>query len=209
MLHTKTVVLIYIHVHSKTNTYRIRWNIGEEFTLVNWRALANIKSAKFIDDDVIVTHPCALWRCCVRKNPQDKLVVSSVVPSLSLQRVNEGVKHSMEQEASKKKCMKYNKYSGKERAQIGKYAAENGAACAVWHLSKVLDWNVPETTAGFSWILNTRAVKITKVKSANYSFAQFSSNSPNIIPANIPSYTVYQSADGNIHNYMYDSWGRC
>ena len=56
-----------------------------------------------IDDDVIVTRPRALWRCCVRKSPQDKLVVPSVVPSLSgneLQRVNEGVKHSMEQELS-------------------------------------------------------------------------------------------------------------
>ena len=109
-----------------------------------------------IDDDVIVTRPRALWRWCVTsrgKNPQDKLVVLSVVPFLSgneLQRVNEGVKHSMEQEASKKKRMKYNEYSAKERAQIGKYAAENGTTCAVQHFSKVLDQNVPETTAGFS-----------------------------------------------------------
>ena len=65
-----------------------------------------------------------------KKNPQDKLVVLSVVPSLSgseLQRVNEGVNHSIEQEASEKKRVKYNEYSAKERAQTGKYAAENGA----------------------------------------------------------------------------------
>ena len=82
-----------------------------------------------------------------RKNPQDKLVVPSVVPSPSgndLLRVNEGVKHSMEQEASNKKGVKYNKYSAKERAQIGKYTAENGATCAVRHFSKVLDQNVSE-----------------------------------------------------------------
>ena len=97
-----------------------------------------------IDDDVIVTRPRALWRCCVRKSPQDKLVVPSVVPSLSgneLQRVNEGVKHSLKQEASQEKRVKYmyNEYSGKERARIGKYAAENGVTCAVRHFSKVLD----------------------------------------------------------------------
>ena len=67
-----------------------------------------------IDDDVIVTRPRALWRCCVRKSPQDKLVVPSVVPSLSgneLQRVNKGVKHSMEQETSEKNRVKYNEYT--------------------------------------------------------------------------------------------------
>ena len=64
--------------------------------------------------------------------------------------MNEGVKHSMEQEATDKKRMKYNKYSAKERVQIGKYAAENGATCAVRHFSKVLDRNAPETKPGFS-----------------------------------------------------------
>ena len=88
--------------------------------LANCRVFANIKSAKVyrvIDDDVIVTRPRELWRCCVRKNPPDKLVVPSVVPSLSgneLLRVNEGVKHSMEQEATKKKRVKYNEYSARE-----------------------------------------------------------------------------------------------
>ena len=85
-----------------------------------------------------------------RKNPHNKLVVLSVVPSLSgnkVQRVNEGVKHSMKQEASDKKCVKYNEYSAKERAQISKYAAEDRATCGVRHFSKVLDRNVLETTA--------------------------------------------------------------
>ena len=105
-----------------------------------------------IDDDVIVIRPRALWWCCIRKNPQDKIVVTSVISSLSgneLQRVNIGVKQSMEQEAFAKMRVKYNEYSAKERAQIGEYAAENEATCAVRHFSKVLDRNVPETTAGF------------------------------------------------------------
>ena len=63
--------------------------------------------------------------------------------------MKEGVKHSIEQEASETKRVKYNEYSAKERAQIGKYAAENGATCAVPHFPKVLDRNVPETTPGF------------------------------------------------------------
>ena len=41
----------------------------------------------------------------------------------------------------------YNVYTAKERAQIGKYAAENGPASAVRHFSKVLGRNLPETTA--------------------------------------------------------------
>ena len=41
----------------------------------------------------------------------------------------------------------YNVYTAKERAQIGKYAAENGPAAAVMHFSKALSRNLPETTA--------------------------------------------------------------
>ena len=42
---------------------------------------------------------------------------------------------------------KYNVYSAEERAQMGKYAAENGPTRASKHFSKLLNKNVPEPTA--------------------------------------------------------------
>ena len=68
-----------------------------------------------------------------RKNQEPDL--PSVVPSLSpkeVEKVNECVNRAKDWEqeedstSEKTKRVKYNDYSAKERAQIGKYAAENG-----------------------------------------------------------------------------------
>ena len=42
---------------------------------------------------------------------------------------------------------KYNDYTPEERAAIGMYAAENGPGRACKHFTKVLEKNVPESTA--------------------------------------------------------------
>ena len=44
-------------------------------------------------------------------------------------------------------CGKYNDYTSEERAAIGMYAAENGPKRACKHFTKVLEKNVPESTA--------------------------------------------------------------
>jgi len=43
--------------------------------------------------------------------------------------------------------LKYNTYTPGQRAEVGKYAAENGNASAARHFSKVLDFKVSESTA--------------------------------------------------------------
>ena len=43
--------------------------------------------------------------------------------------------------------LKYNTYTPEQRAEIGKYAAENGNTSAARHFSKVLDFKVSESTA--------------------------------------------------------------
>ena len=48
---------------------------------------------------------------------------------------------------NKKWRHQYNKYSAKERADIGKYVAENGTTNACKHFTKMLDKTVPESTA--------------------------------------------------------------
>ena len=71
------------------------------------------------------------------------------VSSLSakdVQRVNEDVKRAKLEKPEKGRGQ-YNIYTAKKRAQIGKYAAENGPASAVRHFSKILGRNLPETTA--------------------------------------------------------------
>ena len=80
-----------------------------------------------------------------RKNPED---LTTAVPSLSakeVEKVNESVKKERESVSAKR--VKYNDYSASERAQIGKYAAENGPTRAVQHFSKTLSMKIPETTA--------------------------------------------------------------
>ena len=64
-----------------------------------------------------------------------------------MEKVNEGGKSSTE-EGSTRKRVKYNKnYSATDSARIGQYAAENGLARAVRHISMVVDKKAPETTA--------------------------------------------------------------
>ena len=62
--------------------------------------------------------------------------------------VNASVKCSLlEDSESSRSRGKYNDYTSKERALIGKYAAENGPAKATRHFSQLLGRKVPETTA--------------------------------------------------------------
>ena len=109
-----------------------------------------------IDDDVIVTRPRAL-ECAMamlhyfeRKSPQEKLVVSSVVSSLSGKRAPISERRCEAPNETGSLREKAREVHLARRAQIGIYAAENEATCVVRHLSKVLDRNVPETTAGSS-----------------------------------------------------------
>lgn len=70
-------------------------------------------------------------------------------PSLTEKEVKEataGIRQALKDAESKGRG-KYNQYTAKERAQIGKYAAEHGPARAVRHCSKLLGRQVPETTA--------------------------------------------------------------
>ena len=57
-----------------------------------------------------------------------------------------GIRQALK-DAESKGCGKYNDFTVKERAQIGKYATEHGPARAVRHCSKLLGRQVPETTA--------------------------------------------------------------
>ena len=90
----------------------------------------------------------AIYRYLKRKLPEDRTLPTEV-PSLSakdVERVNNDIKRA-KLETPEKGRGQYNVYTAKEKAQIGKYAAENGAASAVRHFSKVLSRNLPETTA--------------------------------------------------------------
>ena len=64
---------------------------------------------------------------------------------------NKEVKRALAAEDSGEKVVtrrgKYNSYTPKERAQIGKYALENGNSRAARHFSKVLDRQIRESTA--------------------------------------------------------------
>lgn len=135
------------------------------------------------------TRNMAMFRYLKRERP----ACPAKVPSLSeeeVHRVNEDVKRTMEQdETSKKGRGKYNDYTAKERAQIGKYAAENGPARAVRHFSSILDRKLPETTA--RRLKSEYLLAITaKLIFANFDFPTFLSNPPNLISGNISGYTV-------------------
>ncbi len=67
----------------------------------------------------------------------------------------------------------YNEYTAEVRAQIGKYAAENGASKAARRFSRA-------TNISYS----------PKLIFANIQFKPFWANSPNIMPAKISRYTV-------------------
>ena len=74
------------------------------------------------------------------------------VPSLSdkeIEEANNSVKNLQEKITRKdpKTPTRYNDYTPEERTSIRKYAAENGIASAVRHLSRVGGKRVPETTA--------------------------------------------------------------
>ena len=93
----------------------------------------------------------------LRRNdiPVPKVPLPSKLNSLSqcqLQQVNDHIRKTVGDEATssgigKKRCHGYNQYSDKERAEIGKYAAENGATKACRHFTKKLGKPVPESTA--------------------------------------------------------------
>ena len=97
---------------------------------------------------ILVFAVMTLYRYLKRKISEEDRTLPAEVPSLSakdVQRVNDDVKRA-KLEIPEKGLGQYNVYTAKERAQIGKYAAENGPASAVRHFSKVLGRNLPETT---------------------------------------------------------------
>ena len=78
-----------------------------------------------------------------RRSPEEDPTSPTMVHSLSAKDV-EAVNEARNLRKGREQ---YNVYTAKERAQIGKYAAENGPAAAVRHFSKSLSRNLPETTA--------------------------------------------------------------
>ena len=109
--------------------------------------LLDIIVTRYFDATLLPVDAAAMLHYFKRINPPATL--PSTVPSLmgkDVEKVNEGVKCSME-EGGTRKHVKYNDYLATERARIGQYATENGPARAVCHFSKVLDKKVPETTA--------------------------------------------------------------
>ena len=90
-----------------------------------------------------------MYRYLKRRSPEEDPTLPTMVHSLSakdVEAVNDSVKHA-KLETCEKRRGQYNVYTAKERAQIGKYAAENGPAAAGRHFSKALSRNLPETTA--------------------------------------------------------------
>ena len=88
-----------------------------------------------------------MYRYLKRKSSVEDQALPTEVSSLSakdVQRVNEDVKRAKLEKPEKGRGH-YNIYTAKERAQIGKFAAENGPASAVRHFSKTLGRNLPET----------------------------------------------------------------
>lgn len=84
------------------------------------------------------------------------LSLSSKLNSLSecqLQQVKDHTRKTVGDEATtssgvgKKQCHQYDDYSSKEKVDIGKYAAENGATKSCRHFNKKLGKPVPESTA--------------------------------------------------------------
>ena len=75
------------------------------------------------------------------------------MPSLSNKKIKEAntsVKNLQEKKGtgrSPSTPIYYNDYTPEERASIGKYAAENGVASAVKHVSQVGSKKLPESTA--------------------------------------------------------------
>ena len=71
--------------------------------------------------------------------------------SKELRSANEQVKDRLAGDTNKARKQatrgKYNEYTSEERAQIGKYAAENGPTRAARHFSELMNRKVPETTA--------------------------------------------------------------
>ena len=81
-----------------------------------------------------------MYRYLKRKSPEEDPTLPTMVPSLSamvVEAVNDSVKRA-KLETCEEGRGQYNVYTAKERAQIGKYAAENGPAAAVMHFSKAL-----------------------------------------------------------------------
>ena len=82
----------------------------------------------------------------LRRNDIQKVPFPSKLNSLSqcqLQQVNDHIRKTAGDEATssgigKKQRHGYNQYSDKERAEIGKYVAENGATKACRHFTKKL-----------------------------------------------------------------------
>ena len=75
--------------------------------------------------------------------PTTLLATVSFLTGKDVEKVNGGVKRSIEEGGTRKR-VKYNDYSLTERACIGQYTAENWPARAVRYFSKVRDKKVPE-----------------------------------------------------------------
>ena len=115
-----------------------------------------VQSAKFCSANLnsyVTAEKMALLRYLKRKRPGDEITLprvedcnSASISKKELEAANKEVKKILLSKGESKARGKYNVYTSEERAAIGKYAAENGAARASRHFSKVFG-NVNESTA--------------------------------------------------------------
>ena len=95
----------------------------------------------------------ALYRYFQRKDferpalPTVSMCASSLLSQAEVERANDGVSRVMSERYCGKAPTNYNEYTAEVRAQIGKYAAENGPTRAARYFSERLNLNVPETSA--------------------------------------------------------------
>ena len=98
--------------------------------------------------------------------PSSSTCAYSSLSRKDLDHVNKEVMSALAGENSSKKIAtprgRYNSYSPEEKAQIGKYALENGNTRATRHFSKVLDRKVTESTARRLKVEYVRALAQTK-----------------------------------------------
>ena len=86
-----------------------------------------------------------------RKDPLPDKENCPLLTEKELKSANTKVKDCLKRESSKTRTPttrgKYNGYKPEQRAQIGKYTAENGPTRAAKHFSKLMSKNIPEPTA--------------------------------------------------------------
>ena len=130
-----------------------------------------MQSAKFCSANLnsyVTAEKMALLRYLKRKRQDDEITLprvedcnSASISKKELEAANKEVKKILLSKGESKARGKYNVYTSEERAAIGKYAAENGAARASRHFPKVFG-NVNESTARRLKVEYLQKVKETK-----------------------------------------------